>query len=185
MPTRALPGSIDIPYAFWPAPEPHVASVLSRYHDAATASRQATARIAVVAEAARAPSQVLTPARDAARSGSGPAPRRDLQASTSHDAPDQLRGLPGPFENVLHQLGVTDPHLLQRATALDRDGTRLIIRAAEGLSPSSERSAFSALSGSMDAAPIINIALASSENSALSTLASSAVSSDMQREASP
>src|SRR5258707_13408287 len=55
VPTRTLPGSIDIPHAIWPAPHRRVASVLSRYHDAAAASNQTTAEIAVLAEAVCSP----------------------------------------------------------------------------------------------------------------------------------
>lgn len=182
VPTRTLPESVDIPRAFHRAPGPRVAGVLAHYMDAATASRQATAAISAVAEAVRAPSQVLTAARDTVRSVSQ-AFRRDPQAVASHSAPDENYHLPGPLENVLHQLRTTDQQLLERATVLDRDGARLIIEAAERLDGARQISALSALSRSMTAAPITNHALASSEIGTLSTSIRSAVGRELQREA--
>jgi len=163
VPTRALPDSIDIPYAFATAPHERAASVMSRYRDAAAASNHATSVVAVVAEAVHSPSQILTVARDAVRTGHDGGPRRAPEATLSRGASNQARNLPGPVENVLNQLGVTDPRLLERASTLDSDGAHLIMEAAEGLSSCRARVAVRDVSRSLAAAPIINQVIAATD----------------------
>jgi len=78
-------------------------------------------------------------------------------------ASNQARNLPGPVENVLNQLGVTDPRLLERASTLDSDGAHLIMEAAEGLSSCRARVAVRDVSRSLAAAPIINQVIAATD----------------------
>jgi len=75
VPTRSLPEEFDIPHRFAPAPAARTQPLLTAYHDARTASAQATASTAVVAETVRSPSRILTTARAAVASNSPPGPR--------------------------------------------------------------------------------------------------------------
>ena len=70
VPTRSLPDRFDIPHPFAPAPRDRIAALLDAYHDAGTASAQATAAVATVAADVRAPSHILTLARTAIRGDS-------------------------------------------------------------------------------------------------------------------
>jgi hypothetical protein len=67
--TRSLPDDFDIPRPFARAPQSRVDALLHRYRAAGAVSREATAAVAVVAEATQGPSRVLT-AADAAIHGS-------------------------------------------------------------------------------------------------------------------
>jgi len=181
VPTRTLPGSIDIPHPFAPAPDEHIASLLSRYRDAAAASSQATKEVAVVAETIHAPSQVLTAFREAIQAATGATQRRAHQANPNADAPDRDPDLPGPLQSVLHQLGVTDRDLIAHACALDRDGARLVIDAAEKLSPTRGR----ATRQSLEAAPVVNHVLASFDSRSAAFLRPQSPHDDRQHEAQP
>ena len=72
VPTRSLPDTFDVPHPFAPAPRDRIGALLATYHDARTASAQATATVAHVAADVRAPSRILTTARAAVRAGPGP-----------------------------------------------------------------------------------------------------------------
>ncbi len=184
VPTRTLPASVDIPYAFAPAPGPRVASVMARFRDAATASSQATQQVAVVADAVHAPSHVFTAAREASRPVIAAAPSHASESGPVADASDRDPDhLPGPVESVLHQLGVTDHDLIERASALDRDGARLIIDAAEKLSPRHARSAVAAVRRSLEAAPVMNHALAAADPRPAALLRPPSPGEDRQHEA--
>ena len=75
VPTRSLPGTMDIPRPFAPALRGHIDALLGLYQDTAAAAAEASARAGEAAAAIRAPSHVLTAARAAAQ----PRPRRQRE----------------------------------------------------------------------------------------------------------
>jgi len=136
VPTRSLPESYDIPHPFACAPPDRVDALLVRYHDAASASAEATAAVARVATAVDAPSQVLTTAKATMAATANPTPQPHADRRNGATAVyEQAAQLPGPVERTLHDLGVSDSDLLRRAAAIDRAGERLIIETAEDLRP--------------------------------------------------
>ena len=149
VPTRTLPGAMDVPRPFAPALPNRVHALLACYEDAARAGGEATAGAATAAEFVRAPSRVLTAARAAVEAGrtgnSGRAPRAEREAVLENESADRP---PGPAEGMLRRLGVTSPDLLQRGAELDQTGERLIIEAAEGRAPQRGRAPVGAQSKS-------------------------------------
>jgi hypothetical protein len=127
VPTRSLPATYDIPRAFARAPRGRVDQVLLGYRDAGTASTRATAAVADVAAAVRAPSQVLTSARAAAKAGSGGG-QASCRQPVARPAAMRWRSREeaGPVERALQDLGVTSPAVLLRAAAIDQAGEQLI-----------------------------------------------------------
>jgi len=109
IPTRYLPESFNIPHRLAKAPANHVDALLGRYDGAGRASRRVLDTVAGIAELTGAPSQVLTAAaRATGRSPARTAPGSDL------------------LLQILQQMGVTDPALLQRAAALTSETGRLL-----------------------------------------------------------
>ena len=78
--------------------------------------------------------------------------------------------LPGPVEQTLYDLGITNPDLLRRGADIDRAGERLIIDAAADLGPGHSRPSAITLSRSAGAASVVNHALASGDPLAASLL---------------
>ena len=128
VPTRSLPGTMDIPRPFAPALRGHIDALLGLYQDTAAAAAEASARAGEAAAIIRAPSHVLTAARAAA------SPGRDASASLPRQPGPAVASQPrehaGAVQNALHELGVTSPGLLQRAADIDRASEQLIIEAA-------------------------------------------------------
>jgi hypothetical protein len=160
VPTRSLPDHFDIPHPFAPAPPDRVDALLDAYHHARTASAQATTAVATIAADLRAPSHILTLARAAITrqnevTANG---QQELTNSQPHDA----QACPGPVERILHDLGVTNPAMLGRASAIDQLGERLILDAAVATEPEHEGFCIFGLSRSTGSAELINHILASS-----------------------
>ena len=137
VPTRSLPDRFDIPHPFAPAPRDRVDALLDAYHNARTASAQATAAVATIAAEVRAPSHILTLARAAIRRDSEIMANGQQEPAEpeAHDA----QACPGPVERILHDLGVTNPAMLVRASAIDQLGEQLILGAAHVSEPGTGR----------------------------------------------
>jgi hypothetical protein len=168
VPTRSLPDRFDIPHPFAPAPRDRVMSLLDAYHEAGTASAQATAAIAALAADLRAPSHILTIARAAIRdevefTANG---KREPTESKPHRA----ERFPGPVERILHDLGITSPAMLARASAIDQLGEQLIISAADATEPGHEGFEAPGLSRSTGSAELINHILSSGRPEATTIL---------------
>ncbi len=167
VPTRSLPDSFDIPQPFAPAPRDRVHVLLTAYHDAGAASAQATAAVATVAADIRAPSHILTVARAAIHADADPAGKGRRQPAEPATEP---REFPGPVERILHDLGVTSPDVLLRASAIDQAGEQLILDAAQAFEPRYAGSETVGLSRSVATAELINHVLASASPSAAAIL---------------
>jgi hypothetical protein len=107
----------------------------SAYAQAREACSDAVARVGRVAELARAPSTVLTRARELAaesaldREQGNQEQREGLAGDPAVYEPSVV---PGPVERSLQMLGVTDPAQIRQAQALDRAGEQLIADAGTG-----------------------------------------------------
>jgi len=164
VPTRSLPDDYDIPYPFTHAPRERVKSLLTRYAEAAQASRLAADIVGDVAEGVQAPSRALALARSATTARAEPtADAADTFAgrSAAPSARTGKPGAPGPVETTLLGLGVTDPGLLTRGAEIDRDAERLIIDAAVKVD-AYQRPAYE-LSRSTGTAALVNHALQSGD----------------------
>jgi hypothetical protein len=71
--------------------------------------------------------------------------------------------LPGPVEQTLYDLGITNTDLLRRGADIDRVGEQLIIDAVADLGPARSRPSAITLSRSVGAASVVNHALASGD----------------------
>jgi hypothetical protein len=134
VPTRSLPGDYDIPRPYAPAPPQHTAQLFGSYRDAARASRQATVAIGRAAQAAGAPSRILTTARDITATIRPATPVFDVGERATTTGQPEEPAPPGPLQHTLHTLGVTDAVLLTRGADLDHASQRLLIDAADHLS---------------------------------------------------
>jgi hypothetical protein len=164
VPTRSLPDSFDIPHPFAPAPPDRIDLLVAAYQDTRTASAQATTAVAAIAAAVHAPSRVLTSARSAVHAGSVSFPADSQRALDKPAAtPRRSADLPGPVERILHDLGVTSPAMLLRASGIDQAGEQLILEAAQaaGTQPAGPDSRD--LSRSAGTAELINHMLASAD----------------------
>ena len=159
VPTRSLPDRFDIPHPFAPAPRDRVDALLNAYHNARTASAHATAAVATIAAEVGAPSHILTLAHAATRRDSEIMANGQQKAAEpeSHDA----QACPGPVERILHDLGVTNPAMLLRASAIDQLSEQLILGAAHDSEPGQEGFDAFDLSRSTGSAELINHILAS------------------------
>lgn len=162
--TRSLPDDFDISRPFARAPQGRVDALLGRYRDAGAASREATAAVAVVAEATRGPSRVLTAAEAAIEGRPGGRPGREALpdragAGEQSDAWEP----PGPVERTVLDLGVTEPEILRRAAELDSASERLIMDATR-LAPSPGRCGVPGSAKSVGRAALVNHALASDDS---------------------
>jgi hypothetical protein len=161
VPTRSLPDRFDIPHPFAPAPRDRVDALLSAYDTARTASAGATAAVAPIAAEVGAPSHILTIARAVIRNDS------QLMATGQQDSaepePRDARGCPGPVERILNDLGVTNPAMLARASAIDQLGEQLILGAAHVSEPGQEGFDGFGLSRSTGSAELINHILVSGD----------------------
>jgi hypothetical protein len=108
---------------FTVAPQSRVTDQLGVYRTAGQASAHAAEAACGIAAWVGAPSRVLATVR--AATGTGDRWRR-APRTIAHNGPDW----PGPLETSMRDLGVTSPWLLQRAVALDRASTQLIMDAA-------------------------------------------------------
>ena len=164
VPTRSLPERFDVPHHFAPAPGARVEPLLTAYDNARNASEQATADVAHVASAVRAPSQILTFAQGANEAGYGLPPAGERQPASETPAQRRpIRELPGPVERVLRDLDVTNPAALQRASALDQAAEQLILESARAAGPARGPAGHRALSTSAATAELINHMLASGD----------------------
>jgi hypothetical protein len=171
--TRSLPGKMDIPRPFAPAPPDRIEFIVSACDQTARSADQATAHMAAIAAAIAAPSRVLTAARQAADPSRHWEPSRGGQLQETASAGSFASGhpeLPGPVEQTLYDLGITNPDLLRRGTDIDRAGERLIIDAAAELGSGRARPSAMTLSRSAGAASVVNHALASGDPLAASLL---------------
>jgi len=160
VPTRTLSSDYDIPRPYSPAPEQCTGPLLGRYQNARKASRQATTGIGRAAHAAGAPSRVLATAREITTAARSATPVMDtghpaLPGGREHE-PDP----PGPMQQALRGLGVTDAALLARGADLDRASQRLLIDAADQLPPASHRPPATTLNRTAATAALLNHALA-------------------------
>ena len=139
VPTRTLPDDYNIPRPYATAPPEHTAPLLARYRDATQASRQATTSIGRAADAVGAPSRTLTTTRAATQTtpSASPAANPDDQATPS--GREQTRDIPGPLQQALLSLDITNPSLLARGADLDRASERLLMEAADELPPAPQR----------------------------------------------
>jgi hypothetical protein len=69
--------------------------------------------------------------------------------------------MPGPLQQALLGLGIASPSLLARGADLDRASERLLIEAADQLSPIHQRPSAAALNTTAGTAALLNRALAS------------------------
>jgi hypothetical protein len=166
--TRSLSDTMNISRPFAAALPDRIEALLSACEQTGRSAEQATAQVASIAAAIRAPSRVLTAVRQAAGPDDANGPSRVRTAHAQAAAESQrfagkYRELPGPVERTLHDLGITNPELLQRGTAIDRAGEQLIIDAAHGLGPQRIRPSATALSRSADTSALANHALASGD----------------------
>jgi hypothetical protein len=165
IPTRSLPDRFDIPHPFTPAPRDRVEALLGAYHGARTASAKATAAVATIAADVRAPSHILTLARGLTPTRG--AIRRDSDFTASNrpepaePEPHDANACPGPVERILHDLGVTNPAMLIRASAIDQVGEQLVLNAAHASEPGQEGLNAFSLTRSTGSAELINHILAS------------------------
>jgi hypothetical protein len=159
VPTRSLPDRFDIPHPFAPAPRDRVDALLNAYHNARTASAQTTAAVAEIAAEVRAPSHILTLARAAIRCDSEI--MVNGQQKPAEPEPHDAQACPGPIERILHDLGVTNPATLVRASVIDQAGEQLILGAAHTSEPEQEGLEAFGLSRSSGSAELINHILAS------------------------
>jgi hypothetical protein len=159
VPTRSLPDRFDIPHPFAPAPRDRVEALLGAYHHARTASAQATATLATIAAEVRAPSHILARAR-AAIIRDSEIMANGQQKSAEQETQD-AEACPGPVERILHDLGVTNPTMLLRASCIDQLGEQLILGAAHVSEQGQENFDAFGLSRSTGSAELINHLLAS------------------------
>jgi hypothetical protein len=163
VPTRNLPDKFDIPHPFAPAPPDHVDLLAGVYQDAWNASAQATAAVGAIAVAVRAPSRILTSARAAVHASSVSFPADGQRSPQQAATPRRSADMPGPVERILHDLGVTSPAMLMRASGIDQAGEQLILEAAQEAGTESAGSDSRDLSKSAGSAEVINHMLASSD----------------------
>jgi hypothetical protein len=180
VPTRSLPDRFDIPHPFASAPPDRIKALLGAYHNARIASAQATAAVATIAAEVRAPSHVLTLARAAIR-GDSEFMANGQQEPAEPECSDE-RAYPGPVERILHDLGVTNPAMLDRASAIDKFSEQIILGAAHAGEPGQEGFDAFSLSRSTGSAELINHILASGgpHTPGLSSLSPSALPSHGQ-----
>jgi hypothetical protein len=159
VPTRSLPDYFDIPHPFASAPRDRVDALLNAYHHARTATAQATDSVATTAADLRAPSHILTLAHAAIRADSEMTANGQQEPADpqSHDA----QAWPGPVERILHDLDITSPAMLARASAIDQLGEQLILGAAHASEPGPDGFDAFSLSRSTGSAELINHILAS------------------------
>jgi hypothetical protein len=161
VPTRSLPDTFDVPHPFAPAPRDRIRALLATYHDARTASAQATVTVAHVAADVRAPSRILTTARAAIRAGIGPAGQTTHEPARPPTQSSPAHEIPGPIERILQDLGVTSTDVLHHAAAIDQAGEQLIVDAAQAIDPRHPPFGAAPLNRSVGTAEIINHLLAS------------------------
>jgi hypothetical protein len=173
---RSLPDKMDIPRPFAPAPPDRIESIVLACDQTARSAGDATAHVAAIAAVIGAPSRVLTTARQAADPSQQTEPtpgsrvRQMQQTADSRHSASERPEIPGPVEQTLYDLGITNPDLLQRGTDIDRAGERLIIDAAADLEPIRSRPNATTLSRSAGTASVVNHALASGDPLAASLL---------------
>jgi hypothetical protein len=170
VPTRSLPDRFDIPYPFAPAPRDRINALLDAYQHAGTASAQATAAVAAIAVDVRAPSHIRTLSRAAIRGDSELLAASERESTQQGPESHPVQGLPGPVERILHDLGVTSPTMLARASAIDQLGEQLILGAADAIEPAQAGLEAVSLSRSTGSAELINHMLASGRPEAASIL---------------
>ena len=160
VPTRTLTSDYDIPRPYGPAPEEQTGPLLGRYQNAKKASRQATTGIGRAAQAAGAPSRVLATAREITTAARLATPVMGTGHPALPGGREQEPDLPGPMQQALRGLGVTDAALLARGAGLDRASQRLLIDAADQLPPASHRPPATTLNRTAATAALLNHALA-------------------------
>jgi hypothetical protein len=168
VPTRSQPEEYDVPYRFGPAPASRIIALLDSYQAAIDASRAAARALDAAAVALDLPSRLLAAAREAAASQRHPIPQRkgppapqrrspssessavDLAgpaASSGRPTPRAGRPAsavtaarrPGPIEQAILRLGVTDQQVLLRAAEIDKAGEVLIAKATRAAAKSAPR----------------------------------------------
>ena len=171
VPTSSLPDDYDIPRPFARAPQHRIDQLLVTYADTVQASRQAAASVGEAAVATRAPSRVLSAARQAIDATRAAAPSPTPGRAAEPDTPPEPQHLPGPVENTLRGLGIAHPAMLRRAADIDKAGERLIIDAATDPGPPHSRPGADTLNSSKATSALINHALASDDPRAIGLLA--------------
>ena len=128
VPTRSLPDRFRHPpplRASTTRPRPRPAR---RLPQRTNRKAQATAAVVMIAAKIGAPSHILTRAHAAARPDSEI--RTSGQQKPAEPEAHNSQACPGPVERILHDLGVTNPAMLLRASAIDLLGEHLILGAA-------------------------------------------------------
>jgi len=175
VPTRFLPDTFDIPRPFGHAPKDRVDPLLAVYQDTGQLSVETTAAVATVAEATRAPSQLLTTTSTAvdtnhdASYGDQTGGQDKMHGRDEVEVGRESRDMPGPVERTLLDLGVTSADVLQRGAEIDRASAQIIIDAAAGQTRDSRRTA-PMLSRSAGTAELVNHVLASGDPRAVALL---------------
>ena len=185
VPTRSLPDDFDIPHPFAHAPSDRVDQLLTAYRDAGAASTRATAAVARVATAIRAPSQILTTARAAVQAGDGLAAngkQRPAEAAKIRPSP---RSAAGPVERILQDLGVTSRSVLLRAAAIDKASEQIILENSPATATGRQRPVPAELSRSTGTAELINHMLATGNPRAAAILHPPAPAKTAEAEAEP
>jgi hypothetical protein len=173
VPTRSLPEEYDIPYPFARAPRERVEVLLARYGQAGRAGRRAADAVGEVAEMIGAPSRTLARAQTAVTGRATPGPDigdAALGGPAEVSGGARSPGVPGPVETTLLDLGITDPELLTRSAAIDRDAERLIIDAAVTTEVHQRPQLPHGLSRSIGTTALINHALKSGDLRAVALL---------------
>jgi hypothetical protein len=165
VPTRTLGDRYDIPRPYAPAPAEHTSPLLARYRDTTQASRQATTSIGHAAHTTRAPSQILATARETILAGHQPSPGRCKDASDTR-AParhEQTPRTPGPLQQTLTSVGITDSAMAARSAGLDQASQQLLADATGQLPPPPQLPPASALRQTATTPALVNPALATGE----------------------
>jgi hypothetical protein len=163
VPTRTLPDDYNIPRPYATALPEHTGPLLARYRDARHATRQATIPIGHAADATGAPSRTLTTARAATRATPSASPAANPDDQAAPGGREQTRDMPGPLQQALLSLDITNPSLLARGADLDRASERLLIEAADELPPAYQRPPAATLKTTAGSAKLLNHALASGD----------------------
>ena len=138
VPTRSLPDDHDVPRAFATAPVDRSVALREAYNAVARANQEAARALDSLAVAAGAPSKTLA----LARSASVQSRRRGQSTRHEYDDPgrtgraDAAAGRPGPVEQAVRELRVSDPVVLLRAAAIDKAARNLLTEAELMMAPS-------------------------------------------------
>jgi hypothetical protein len=157
VPVISIPDSFDIPCPFTRAPPERVSALLEVYLDAESASADARAAIAEVAEALDAPSRVLVAA---ARITDHRPQRSEPDRTWARHLAAIHHPEAGPTERLLRDLNIGDAEMLERAAEIDRASDQLVLKACEQHETTHPERLVRDLCGSTGSAARVNRAIA-------------------------